>query len=250
MRGPAGESLPVVEFDSTEFYTGGGCMLEELRAIGPFAHLTDAALAEVSQYVRRREFPRGHIIYREGDPADSLYFVLDGLIKISRLSFDGREKVLEFLSPGQIFGCGVALLDPSPFSCTAEALTTSQIGSILRIDYENILHRHGSLAVGTLTILGQRLKCFENQIEELSTLDAPHRLAKFLMQLGEEYGQPVADGVMIDVPLTQQLMASYLGTSRETVTRMLAQFKQTGALRLDQGTIVITDPEALETFSL
>jgi len=199
-----------------------------LRQIPLFQHVADEDLGRVAGLLIERRFPKNKTIVEEGLTGDYMYVIREGRVKVTKLSDDGREKILELLDEGAFFG-EMALLDPSPRSASVKTLTETRILALSRTDFLALLRRSPGLAMAVIQELTRRLRRVNEQASALSFQRVRERTKGLLRRLAKE---EVADepGRLATPPLTHQQIADMIGTSRETVTRALKGLKQDGWL--------------------
>jgi CRP-like cAMP-binding protein len=183
-------------------------------------------------------------IYLPGDPSRQVYLLKSGRVKISRITEDGREVTLALLRPGEIFG-ELEVLEETPRDTMAEALDDTELCIIQQEDFLKILKARPDLSIRLTKLIGFRLRNIESRIEELVFRDVPARLAHVLLEMAKEFGKQEGDGVRIGVRLTHQDLANLIGSTRETVSATLGDFKRQGLLHLDGRSILITSPQKL-----
>lgn len=220
---------------------------EYLRKIPLFADLTDAEMQAVGQLARVRNYKKNMLIFMEGEPGEALYFVVSGKVKVSKATPDGREQILHILQPGDIFA-EVVLIDRGPYPATAEVIEAGQIGMLMNDDVENLIRSNAEIALKLLRLVSKRLRLAQAQVRDLALKDTYGRLAGMLLMLGKEHGENSAAGVKIDLPLNRQEFANLIGTTRETVTRILGDFKKYKCIDLDKQAIIIIDEDKLKTW--
>jgi CRP/FNR family transcriptional regulator len=210
-----------------------------------FAALEPDAAAVLEAAMTTRSLVRGHVVFREGDPGDRLFVVVDGKVKISRASADGRENLLAVLGPGEMFG-ELSLFDPGPRTATASALTETTLASLDHDDLRPVLLERPHVAVHLLQALAQRLRRTNEAMADLVFSDVPGRVAKALLDLAEKFGETEDDGVRVRHDLTQEELAQFVGASRETVNKALSEFANRGWLRIEGRSVVLLDKDRLE----
>jgi CRP/FNR family transcriptional regulator len=183
-------------------------------------------------------------IFMEGEPGDAFYFVKKGTIKLFQVLEDGREKILHFVGEGEIFA-EVLLFDGGPYPATAQTLEDTEVGIIRNADMEKLLSQHGEIAVKIIKVMSRRLRQAQQHSRDLALKGAYGRLAGSLLQLARDYGTPREDGMTIDLNLSQQELASLIGTTRETVARILSDFKRLGLVGVERQRITILEPQRL-----
>lgn len=194
-----------------------------------------------------RSYRKGRIIFVEGEPGEAVFFLKEGRVKISKQAEDGREQILHFIHPGEVFA-EVVLFDGGPYPATAEAVEDSKIGLVRNTDMERITVENSGIALGMLKIMSRRLRVAQKQINELALMDTSRRMASTLLFLAHEQGIPCDGGLAIDMALTNQELASMIGTSRETANRILSDMRRQKAVRVDKKQIVITDMKRLKSW--
>ena len=195
-----------------------------------------AALAQVAS---RRRLIAGNTIFWEGDPCAGLYMVESGVIKILRMSKDGREQIVAMIHPGDTFN-DVAALDGGPNPATTTAHTDAVVWCVPRPELARIVHRYPSLAWALIGTMARRTRHLLGLVEDLSLRSVKSRLAQLLLQQAKANDSD-------DVPrlLTQEEMASRLGTVREMVGRSLRSLAADGIIEFDRHRILILDADRL-----
>jgi CRP/FNR family transcriptional regulator len=205
-----------------------------------FSGLPGEQLREIAAICLTQHYAKGASIFFEGDPGIGFYMVASGKVKIFKMSLDGREQILHIFGPGEPIG-EVPVFHGSPFPANAETLTESDLLFFPRAEFINLVTATPSLALNMLAVLSLRLRRFATQIENLSLKEVPGRLASYLHYLMEE--QRCQDRVVLDIPKGQ--LASLLGTSSETLSRIFNKMTEEGLIRVEGKTIYILDAAAL-----
>jgi CRP-like cAMP-binding protein len=208
-------------------------------------HFSPDELDRFAAVATTRSYSPGQCIFMKGDPGVSMMAVLAGRVRISSYSQDGREVVLAVFGPGEVFG-EIALIDGGERTADAFALEPTDVVVLNRRDFLPCLQRNPEACVKLLEIMCQRMRRTDEHVEDLSFLQLRPRLAKRLVFLAENYGKPVAGGVLITIRLPQQLLASMMGTSREAVNKQLRSWEESGFIDVRRGTITVLDRPALE----
>ncbi|MBI3075740.1 MAG: Crp/Fnr family transcriptional regulator [Deltaproteobacteria bacterium] len=215
-----------------------------LRRINLFQDLPEAALGEIASLAREETIPRNKVIYFPDEPSNEIFLLKEGRVKLYRLSEDGREVTLAILKPGEVFG-ELALADEGPRQSAAEALDDVYLCAIKKEDFERILRHHPDLALRISKLMGFRLRSIESRVEELVFRSVPARLARLLLRLAEEFGQLTPEGTAVGISLSHRELAALIGSTRETTTLVLNDFRRRGIIVVQGRRIVIRDPEAL-----
>ena len=222
--------------------------VEYLKKVPFFEGLTEVDLKIVSDVMIERAYPKGSVLFMEGDRGEALYVIKEGRMKISKSTPDGREQILHMLKDGDIFA-EVILFDQGPYPATAEAVENSSCWLLRSLDMEKLLQTQPTLAVKMLRVMSRRLRQAQMLIRDLALHDAYGRLAGLLLRSIRREGKRTVEGIILDLELTRQEMASMIGTSRETVARILSRFQKDGILLLDKQRIIILDEEKLREWT-
>jgi len=204
--------------------------ISSLRAIPMFASVSTEALESIASLLIERSFPKHKTIVEEGAPGDYMYIIVEGRVKVTKLSGDGREKILELLDVGDFFG-EMSLFDEAPRSASVKGLSDVRILALARKDFLRLLARSPDLALSVIQELTRRLRQVDEQASSLSFQRVKERTMGLLVRLArEEQGQ---EGRRRTPVLTHQQIADMIGTSRETVTRAIKGLKADGWLEQD-----------------
>src|SRR5881227_3808073 len=209
-----------------------------LKQVPLFAGLADEDIRGLMSLAKRRTFRNGEVIFHREDPGQVLYVIKEGKVKICLVSPDGQEISLVVFGKGEVFG-EFALLDGLPRSADAVALEKVECYTLQRSDFLNAILKNPKIAILVLEALSKRLRTTDNMVEDLIFLDVYGRVAKKLLELAEAHGVKTEDGVIIDVRLTQQELASMVGASRESVNKVLGYFTDKKFISTDKHRITI-----------
>ena len=201
-----------------------------IRRVALFSELGNGEVEALSRAFSPKNHPAGSPIIRESEPGDLFFVILRGEVKVFVDSPDGREVVLSHLQTGDFFG-EMALLEGESRSASVTALTDCELGVLARAEFFAVLARDFSLTRKILQTLSARLRKANEVIESMALLDVGGRLARYLLRLADETGQPPVDGYFVVTRPTHQEIANSIGATRETVTRMLKQFESRKLIR-------------------
>jgi CRP-like cAMP-binding protein len=207
-----------------------------------FRGLPAATIERIASLGRRRNYPRGAIIFSQADPGDALYGVVSGKVLISASAPDGREMFLNIMEPGDTFG-EIAMLDGHRRTATANATAACDLVIITRNDFMDFLPREPKLVEHLLELLCQRIRWTSGLAEESALLSVPARLARRLLSLGTLHGRQTAEGIQLSV--SQEEVARFMGVSRQVVNQYLQKWKARNWVTLGRGRVVIIDSQAL-----
>ena len=203
-------------------------------------------LSQLTRSLRRRTFQRGEVIFHQGDPGDTLHLMQKGRIKIVLPAESGDEVLLAILGPGNCFG-ELALLDGETRSATVVAIEPVETLTLGRNDFMAFVRANPETAERLMINLAHIIRKVNEDVADLAFLDLPGRLAKKLLDLAHDHGQPMpgGDGVEISVPLTQEELAGMVGATRPSVNKVLGWYEDQGAIQRRGRKIAIFKPEAL-----
>ena len=222
--------------------------MTNLKKIDLFKNLSTEELKELEPYLVREAVGKKKDIFTEGDAPEWFYIVSKGKIKITKLSHDGKEIILELISPTDIFG-GVAVLRNFPYPANAVAMEDSEIIKISRKNLMRLVDRFPNLMYCIALQLGDRMKSSYDSLKNIALERVEARIAALLLKLANKVGLERPDGVLIDMRLTKQDVADMVGTTVETSIRTFSKFKKQGLLSDTDGKIIIKDKEGLSELS-
>ncbi len=222
--------------------------VELLRSVPLFADLEEGELERFSQVAVPRSFPAGTRVFHEGDNSDACYIVSDGSFRVTREHSDGRAITLATLGPGEIFG-ELAMLDGDRRSASAEAITDGTLLALPANDVRGLLARNPEIALKLVAGLVRRLRAANMRLSRQSFQTVPSRVAGILAQLARE-GQD-GDGTEpteVTIRMNQTDLAQLAGTSRESVSRFLAELERAGVVRSGRGRVTVLQPQKLRNY--
>ncbi len=208
-------------------------------------HLRREELRGLAATATLANHPRNAVIFKKDDPGDSMMAVIRGRVKICTYSADGKELVLNLIDRGGLFG-EIALLDGRPRTADAVALEETDLLVLSRNRFLPFLTANPEVTIRLFSVLCQRLRRTSEHLEDALFLEAPSRLARGLLRLAEAFGKPAANGLRIDIRLSQQQIGSLIGISRESINKHLGEWGQSGHISVQSGIITIHDRDALE----
>lgn len=221
----------------------------ELRARilrnAPYFHgLPAPALDAVNRLFRSVDYPPGVTLYHEGEPAQALYLVAHGRVKLLQHAVSGDEVVLDLLSQGDPFG-GLTALGQRRYPQSAVAQTACCVLTITTADFRHLLCTYPEVALSALDGVANDLKAAHDVIRALSTLPVEARIAQVLLTLAERLGESDEAGILIQSPLSQQDLAAMVATTAETVSRVISRLRRQGYVETGRQWIRICDRDGL-----
>jgi CRP-like cAMP-binding protein len=221
---------------------------KNLKKIELFKNLSDDELKELDPYLIRESAQKKKEIFTEGDQPEWFYIVSKGKIKITKLSQEGKEIILELISPTDIFG-GVAVLRNFPYPANAIAMEDSEVLKISRKNLMRLVDRFPNLMYCIALQLGDRMKSSYDSLKNIALERVEARIAALLLKLSNKVGGKTKEGILIDMRLTKQDVADMVGTTVETSIRTFSKFKKQGLLTDTNGKIIIKDLDGLMALS-
>lgn len=218
----------------------------DLRKVSLFSTLTDSEQKEIAPYFTAESFKKREVIFSEGDPSDWLFIVTKGKVKITKLSLDGKEIILEIIPALDFFG-GIAVLKGFPYPANAVAMEDTDLLKISRHSLMTILDRFPNLMYCMALQLGERMKGSHESLKNIALERVESRIASLLLKLSDKAGRPVPEGSLIDMKLTKQDIAEMVGTTVETSIRTMSKLRKLGLVTEKDGRIVIRNAEKLRS---
>ncbi len=214
--------------------------IELLHTVPIFNDLNNKDIIAMSEKMVSRSYDKGQMILLEESMGETFFVITEGSVKITRLSDDGREVILAMLGEGDFFG-EMSLLDGEGRSANVVSIEDSEVLTLSRNDFLDILQTYPKIAISLLEELARRLRKSDQQIESLSLSDVEHRIGMTLVRLSEELGKIKNGNVKIPNLPYQQDIANMAGTSRETVSRTLSILEEKGLVVREGRNLTIFD---------
>ncbi|MBC9784554.1 Crp/Fnr family transcriptional regulator [Heliobacterium chlorum] len=221
---------------------------ERLKSVGVFTVLNEEILQSLAPLISERTLKKRQPLLQEGEPIEDVYFLHQGKVRLAKMNSDGQEKVVAIVNPGEIFG-EIAAFDDGPSPYTAETMEEVTVSRMGLDDFRALVKAHPSLAMACLQVEARRLRQAYRHMKNLALLDTYGRVSARLYKLTKDYGVPEKEGTRIDFNLTRQELAQLVGTSRETVSRILAEFERLGIVEVDRHTITVKNLEELKQWA-
>lgn len=223
--------------------------IELLRSVPLFADLEGGELERFSRVAVPRSFPAATRVFHEGDHSDACYIVRSGSFRVTREHSDGRAITLATLGPGEVFG-ELAMLDGEARSASVEALADGELLALPAGEVRSLLARHPEITVKLIAALVRRLRVANERISRQSFQTVPSRVAGVLLQLVAEEGSlgTENDGGHVTIRMNQSDLAQLAGTSRESVSRFLADLERAGVVQPGRGRVTVIAPSKLRNY--
>jgi CRP/FNR family cyclic AMP-dependent transcriptional regulator len=221
------------------------CLICKLRHSGFFCDLPKGPLEELEKVKYASAYPQAAVLFVEGQAPRGVYIVCSGRVKLSTTSREGKTLILRIAQAGEVLGLH-ATVSGKPYELTAEALQPCQLDFIRRDDFLRFLQHHGEACLNAAQHLSQNC---QDAYEMIRSLGLSHsvgeKLARLLLEWASD-GETTKDGIRIKIALTHEEIAQLIGTSRETVTRVLSEFREKKFAQLRGSTLMITNRPGLE----
>jgi CRP/FNR family transcriptional regulator, nitrogen oxide reductase regulator len=216
-----------------------------LRSVPAFRDLDCAGLEEIAQYATERRLDPCEALFEQGESADNFYLVIEGRLKVTMITPEGKQVLVRVIHPGDLCGLALALARPD-FPATCRALVAVRVLSWPMRYWEELIANHPSVAVGITRSLGRHITDVHARIAELATEEVEQRVAHAVLRLAGKAGAPVEGGVRIDFPLTRQDLAEMTGTTLHSVSRIVSGWASRGIVGRGRARLVVHDLPALE----
>jgi len=205
-----------------------------------FERLTADQFARLERRARVRRFPKKSQVYLPSETSDSIFLVGEGRVKLCSTTSEGKEAILDFIEPGELFG-ELSLVGESATDEHAETVLQSTIILLPRDELERVMTESPDLTLGVTKLIGWRRKRVERRLKSLLFHSNRERVIHLLLDLAEQYGRKAPEGILLNIKLSHQDLASIIGATRETVTVQLGELQFDGLLKVARQRIVIRD---------
>jgi len=198
---------------------------ELLGSVELFGEMLEEEIDDLTTLAQIKKLSKDTTIFHAGDPADAVFVVASGRVKVVITSSDGKEFILTVLGAGQVFG-EMALLESAPRSASVVTLSAVEVLVISRSDFQRLLDSNPRISQRLMAILSRRLRRANAKMESLAYMDVAGRLARYLLDLARDHGQRLGNGWVVVRRPTHSDIAHSIGTSRETVSRLINEFEE------------------------
>ncbi|MFC2057176.1 Crp/Fnr family transcriptional regulator [Chloroflexota bacterium] len=205
-----------------------------------FSSLNDEELGELADLSIERSFMPNEFIFWDGDTPDWLYVVVEGKVKVLKHSSSGKEFIIAFFGPAEMFG-EVAVFENKPYPASAQTIAETKVIGIRREEFLSFIANRPQLALRIINVLGERLRNAQIRLRDLAGERVEQRLASTLLMLSSKLG--------FTLPFTRQEIADMVGTTTETTIRVMSHLKDRGTISSTRGKVIILDEEKLKLLS-
>lgn len=196
-----------------------------------FTSLDREQLLKVIKLIIHKEYKKGELLLFEGEVRNDLVIVNKGQVKAFRNTVDGREQILYIFSEGDFFGEKNLLRDQAS-NYGVEALEETHVCIIHKNDFQKLVQEYPDIGLKVMEVLCQRLDRLENTVETMGTRTVGARVSSVLLEFADKFGKPSAQGTIIDLPLSREGIANYIGLTRETVSRKMSSMQDEGLIEM------------------
>jgi CRP-like cAMP-binding protein len=218
--------------------------LAHLKKVPLLQELPAEVLRSLVPHAEMKEYRKRQVVFLPGDPGNTVLFVHQGRIKVSKVTLDGKELTLAYRGPGDL--CGeLSLVAGGPREEMAEAADALLITELNRDVFDELIKAHHALAYRMVHLAIERRREIENQIEYILFKDVGTKLAELILKLAGEHGVDNPRGTLVTLKITHQEMANLIGSTRETVSLTLSQFKKKGLIYTEGRRVIVANYEGL-----
>ncbi|MGG6314043.1 Crp/Fnr family transcriptional regulator [Paenibacillus macerans] len=216
-----------------------------LRSIPLFHELSGEEAGRVRELIVPRLLPRRTVVFREGDEVEAVYFVVNGLIKTSRTDERGNEQIFSFLKKGDMFPL-TGRFDGEASPVTAVTVVETSLLAIPLRSFEHLLASSPGLAFKMMGLMSGKIRELQSKLQNFNQRSVEDRGISLLLQLAEHFGVEREGEVLVPIPVTHQELASTIGFTRESVSRLLTSLRKEGIVQVNRKGFVVKNPLALK----
>ena len=220
-----------------------------LATIPMFSKLDERELDALLGAAHAKSVPAGHELFHKGDRGSQVFVILSGRLKVMTTSPEGDDVVFGLMDPGEVFGELGLLLEQGTRTATIVAVDACELLIIDRREFLPFLRTHPDAAIKLLEALAERLRRISEFVEDTLFLNLPSRLAKKLVALSQAYGRDATGGVKIDLHVSQTELGDMVGTTRESINKLVRSWVQDGLVSMENGYITIHRPREIQAMA-
>lgn len=213
-----------------------------VRKVPIFQGANDMVIEQIETIIHQRYYKKNNYIFYQGDPANALYVINKGIVKLYKVSDDGKEQTIRLLFPGDFFGQS-SLVSRKSHYVSAQVLEETQLCVLNQNDFQTVMNEHPDLVLNMFYAINNRLHEADEWMSSISLHEVERRLAKFILLFYEKLPQTHD---FFQLPFAKKELAPLIGSSRETVSRKLVSFEERGIIKMNgQRNIRVLDLESL-----
>lgn len=214
-----------------------------------FGTLSDDEILKIAKMTKHTQFKKGQLLLHEGEKSDRLFIINKGRVKVSKFTIDGKEQILYILTSGEFFGELHLFNSDEVNNFSVYAIADTEICLLTKADIDRIMEANPEISLKLLKALTKRLAHTENLAQNLATKDPEVRIAHMILEFCQKFGTKKKDGILIELPITREEIASYVGVTRETISRKFSKFENLGLISLSGNKqLIVNDQLALKEY--
>ncbi|RKD26541.1 transcriptional regulator, Crp/Fnr family [Caminicella sporogenes DSM 14501] len=221
--------------------------IDTLRKVPFFSKLDTKDLQKILSITIEKKFKKGSIIFMEGDKGNAFYFIKSGKVKIYKTSKEGKDLILGIFGNGNVFA-EVTIFNDINYPATAEVIEDAIIGIIRNEDLEKLIKNNSDMSLNLIKVLSKRLYKAQSKLKQIALDNAFHRAVEVLINLYETSGNQNSENFEIKLEISREELGNMIGTSRETVSRILSNLKKDDIIDVSGRKIIIKNIEKLMNF--
>ncbi len=214
-----------------------------------FSSLSDEEILKISKMTKHISFEKGQMLIGEGEKSDTLYIINKGKVKLTKYTIDGKEQILYIMAAGDFFGELNLFIEDEESNFSVFAIENTVICQLTKRDIDQIMHENPDISIKLLRALSKRLVHTENLAQNLATKDPEVRIIHMILEFCQKFGTTINNGVLVHLPITREEIASYVGVTRETISRKFSKFEELGLITLSGNKqIIVQNQKALKNY--
>ncbi len=223
-------------------------LLQKLSETSLFKGFSEADLEQLLEYAQARRLESDTYFFHQGTPAQHVYILLEGQIKVLQLTPEGQQVVMRMVDPIEIFGC-VAALSGGEYPGSAQTTKACQALALSHTDILKLMNRFPQLAINAFQIMVKRTHELQDRYLELATEPVERRLAHALLRLADKNAKETDEGILLDLPLSRQDLSEMVGSTLYTMSRILSAWETKGLVKTGRERVIITNMSKLEALA-
>ncbi len=208
-----------------------------LHKVPIFSNMSNDELQDLANITIEKVYRKGEFVFWEDDPSDWFYLIVEGMVKVYKHTSSGKEFVISYFGPGEIFG-EAAVFENKPYPASAQAMRKTSLLCLGRDNFKTFIKKQPEVALKIINILSERLRMAQGRLRDIASGKVEQRLARMLLMLSIKMGDTL--------PFTRQEIAEMAGTTTETTIRVLSSLGKRNIIRSIRGKVIITDRERLK----
>lgn len=219
-----------------------------LKAIPLFDGLSEIQVEEICRAAAARKVVEGGYFFYQDDPAEAVYVLRAGRVKLAQVTPDGQQVLVRVITPWTLFGA-IAMIREAKYPVSAQAAEDSRALSWSKPTLLSFIDQYPLLALNAMQMMAGHVQEFQDRYRELATERVERRLARTILRLASQTGRKIPQGILLDLPLTRQELAEMSATTLYTVSRILSQWEERGLVETGRERLVVCKPHGLVTIA-